>query len=96
MTLEIQTLQERIASAEKAKAVLSQANQRLHLEFRTLSEELSMESNRITKRTEKLADKTKHHRLESARMRTRMVEIEDELVDAAKSRWRGRMDSRNF
>lgn len=89
-------LQDRIASAEKAKNVLSQANQRLHLEFRTLSEELAMESAMIAKRTEKLASKSKHFRLETGRMKTRMVELESDLEEAAKSRWRGRMDSRNF
>lgn len=89
-------LHERIAAAEKAKAVLSQANQRLHLEFRTLSEELSMDSNSLAKRSEKLAEKTKRHRLETARMRTRITELHTELEDAAKSRWRARMDSRTF
>lgn len=96
MTAEIETLQDRIAAVQKAKATLTGANTRLHLEFRTLTEELNSDSGKILKRNEKLAEKTKNFRLETARMKAEIVALEADLEDAAKTRWRSRMDSRNF
>ena len=75
---------------------MTAANTRLHLEFRTLTEELNTDSSKILKRNEKLAEKTKNFRLESARMKAEITTLNSDLEDAAKTRWRSRMDSRNF
>jgi chromosome segregation ATPase len=96
MTAEMAILQDKIAAAEKAKAVLVQANTKLHLEFRTLSEELNSQSAKTLKRNEKLAEKTKTYRLESARMKAQITHLESELVETAKTRWRQRLDGANF
>lgn len=92
MTAEIAALQERIAAVEKAKAILTQANTKLHLEFRTLTEELNEESSILLKRNEKLADKTKFYRVETARMKGEIAQLEVELDENAKSNLRRRYD----
>lgn len=96
MTAEMQILQERIAAAEKARDALAQANTRLHLEYRTLTEELNTESARIHRLNEKRAEKTKNYKLESARMSAEITALEADLDESAKARWRTRMDSRQF
>jgi len=96
MAVEMQLLQERIAAAERARDALTQANTRLHLEYRTLTEELNSASARVHKKNERRAEKTKNFKLESARMKAQITALESELDESAKSRWRSRMDSRQF
>lgn len=92
MSAEIAVLQEKIASVEKAKSILTQANTKLHLEYRTLTEELASESGSYLKRNEKLAEKTKRFKLESARMKAEITHIESELAENAKQTMRRRYD----
>lgn len=91
MAAEIASLTERVAAAEKAKALLVQQNTMLHLEYRTLTEELANGCSKSAKHNEKLAEKTKNLKTESLRMKAQIAQLHVDLAEAAETQWRTRL-----